>query len=155
MDIEHRSASLAQALFFKALEPSRQPKFSVSLVTTGWGTPLALTHVATDSFSYVCSQNLHLASFPQVPAGHEPHTDDPSRSSRMLQCSHTRLPSRFLYHFLPFQAWQGIQETISIRGNPRAEALGSWVWILGLETGSARTGQQYPQGPQQPSDPQL
>lgn len=32
-------------------------------------TTVALTRVATYNFSYVCSQNLHLASFPQVPAG--------------------------------------------------------------------------------------
>lgn len=114
------------------MEPSRQPKFSVSLVTTGWGTALALTHVATDSFSYVCSQNLHLASFPQVPAGHEPHTDDPSRSSRMLQCSHTRLPSLSSITSCPFRPGResrkqsAFEETQGLR--LWGVGSGFWVW---------------------------
>lgn len=79
---------------------------------------MALIRIATDSFSYVCSQNLYLASFPQVPAGQRvPHGRPFTLLSDAPMQSH-RLPSRFLYHFLPFQAWQGIQETISTRGNP-------------------------------------
>ncbi|CAO2608787.1 hypothetical protein LEMLEM_LOCUS13949 [Lemmus lemmus] len=104
-------------------EPSRQPKFSASLVTTRMeNTVVALTRIATDSFSYVCSQNLWLLSY-RYPLNSEITLTltghDPSRSSQMLQCSHIRLPSGFLYHFLSFQAWQGIQETISTLGNSK------------------------------------
>lgn len=53
-------------------------------------TTVALIRIATDSFSYVCSQNLYLASFPQVPAGQRvPHgrpftllSDAPMQSHR-------------------------------------------------------------------------
>lgn len=157
LDTEHRLASLAQPLFFflsfGAISPAQVLRFSRDTMMEN--TAVFLTRIATDSFSHGCSQNLYLASFPQVPAGQRfLHRRPLTLLWDATMQSHTAAFS-FLIASCPFRPGRESRKQSALEETPRAEALGSWVWILGLETGSARTGQQYPQGPQQPSDPQL
>lgn len=158
LDIEHRSASLAQALFFflsfGAILPAQVLSFSRDH-KDGEHHCGSHPHCHRQLFLRVLTKSL----FGFFPTGTR-WTARPTRTTlhAPLGCSNAVTQGCLLVSSItscPFRPGRESRKQSALEETPWAEALGSWVWILGLETGSTRTGQQYPQGPQQPSDPQL
>lgn len=73
---------------------------------------VALTHITRHKWLF----SLMVTECPTVcPTQMTPH--GPQISSNPV--THSCFPISFLYHFLSFQAWQGVQETIGTLGNPK------------------------------------